>query len=52
MEINGVFEGADEIISVPVRDDLDFDATSRHASEVFARAYSTASDQPMAVRTA
>jgi NTE family protein len=44
-------EGADEVISVPVQDDLDFDATPRHASAAFARAYSAASDQLVPIRT-
>lgn len=38
-------EGADEVISVPVRDDLDFDATPRQAGAAFARAYAAAFDQ-------
>ena len=38
-------EGADEVISVPVRDDLDFDVTPRQARAAFARAYSSVFDQ-------
>jgi NTE family protein len=38
-------EGADQEISVPVRNDLDFDVTSRQASDAFSRAYAAAYDQ-------
>ena len=38
-------EGADQVISVPVRNDLDFAVTPRRAAAVFARAYNAASDQ-------
>jgi NTE family protein len=38
-------EGADQEISVPVRNDLDFDVTLRRAEAVFSRAYAAAYDQ-------
>ena len=38
-------QGADREISVPVRNDLDFDVTPREASAAFTRAYDAVYDQ-------
>ncbi len=38
-------EGADQVISVPVRNDLDFDVTRHHASAAFSRAYAAVYEQ-------
>ena len=38
-------EGADRVISVPVRDDLDFDVTPSEARAAFLRAYTSVLDQ-------
>ena len=45
-------EGADNEITVPVRNDLDFDVTPREASEAFARAYTAVHDQFATVASA
>ncbi|MFV1970654.1 MAG: patatin-like phospholipase family protein [Acidimicrobiia bacterium] len=45
-------EGADRVITVPVRDDLDFDVTRRQASAAFTRAYAAVHDQLAPVTSA
>jgi NTE family protein len=45
-------EGADAEITVPVRNDLDFDVTRREANAAFTRAHDAVRDQLARVRTA